>query len=125
MQGKNNHSKKLNEFEMICGINSEKNLGNKKPFTMKEEIAYNISTRSQYELNRSKYWQENTKMLPLLTSLVKRFCIIPATSVPSESAFSIANFIQRNERSSLSAETLKYSIILRDKGIIEKLIMIS
>jgi hypothetical protein len=47
--------------------------------------------------------------------------MIQASSVASESAFSIANYIQRKERSSLSAENLRYSIFLREMAKIEKL----
>jgi hypothetical protein len=50
-----------------------------------------------------------------MSFLAKRLCIIPSSSVPSESAFSIANFIQRKKRSALSASQLKYSIMLRDE----------
>ena len=58
----------------------------------------------------------------MLSSLVKKYCIISASSVPSESDFSIGNFIQRKERSSLSAEMLKYSILLRETFKIENLV---
>ena len=120
----NNHLKKINDFELICGNSLQSNHGHKKPFTIKEEIAYYISTRTQYELNLTIYWRESSKNLPMLSSLVRKFCIIPSTSVPSESAFSIANFIQRKERSCLSAETLKYSLILRYKGLVKELMRI-
>ena len=42
-----------------------------------------------------KYWQNNCEKLPILTAFVKRYCIISATSVPREAAFSIANYLQR------------------------------
>ena len=46
--------------------------------------------------------------------------MIQASSVASESAFSIANYVKRKERSALSAENLRYSMFLREKQIIEK-----
>ena len=49
----------------------------------------------------------------MLASLVRKYLIIPASSVSSESAFSVANFIQRKERSTLSSKALKKSIILK------------
>lgn len=58
------------------------------------------STFSQSE-DFSKYWQMYSKKLPILTAFIKRYCIISASSVASESAFSIANFLQRKERSNL------------------------
>jgi hypothetical protein len=62
------------------------------------------------------FWRINQDLLPMLSFLVRRFCIIPASSVPSESASSVANFIQRKERSALSASQLRYSIMLRDEA---------
>ena len=43
-----------------------------------------------------------------------KFNIIPATSVASESSFSIAGFIQRKQRSSMSSEMLKCPIVLKN-----------
>jgi hypothetical protein len=48
-------------------------------------------------------------------TIVRKYCIIPSSSVPSESAFSVANFIQRKERNSLSSKCIKYSMVLRDR----------
>jgi hypothetical protein len=49
-----------------------------------------------------------------LARLVRHYCIMPMTSVASESAFSMAGYIQRKHRSSLSATTLRYSMLLRN-----------
>ena len=77
-----------------------------------QELNIYLSTCDQAN-DFSKYWQIFSKKLPILTAFVKRLSIASASSVPSESAFSIANYIQRKERSALSSKQLRYSMILR------------
>jgi len=81
--------------------------------TVKEEIASYKSEICNSELDLSSFWKKNCTQLPLLASLVRKYLIIPASSVSSESSFSVANFIQRKERSALSSKSLKQAIILR------------
>ncbi|CAF1290950.1 unnamed protein product [Didymodactylos carnosus] len=52
--------------------------------------------------------------IALLTTIVRRYNIIAATSVASESAFSIAGYVQRKQRASLAPTTLRQLMILRD-----------
>ena len=61
-------------------------------------------------LNSDKKIQLN----PILTAFVRRYSLIPAASVPSEAAFSIANFIQRKERSVMSSKMLRISMIMKE-----------
>jgi hypothetical protein len=49
----------------------------------------------------------------MLASAVRKYCIIPASSIAVESAFSEANFIQRKERSSLSSKNLRFTLVLK------------
>jgi len=53
--------------------------------------------------------------LNFLVFYVKYYSIILAFSVSDESSFSKANFLQRKERSSLSSENLRYTMILKQK----------
>ena len=112
----------INIFDQICGLSSPNTDVSPKTFTIKEELAYYLSTKNESSSDICVYWREKAHKLPMLSSLVKKYCIISASSVPSESAFSIANYVERKERSSLSAETLKYSMMLREKIKIENLI---
>jgi len=83
--------------------------------SIKDEISYFTSSlRKIKSVDFAEYWQSNKDNLPLLYSKVLDTCIIPATSIASESAFSVAGFIQRKERSSLKPKTLRYSIISKD-----------
>ena len=103
----------LDQLAKASGFEDFNNSKNK-DLSLEQEINYHLSSYSKCE-NFSNYWFANKDKLPILSNLVKRYCIIPASSVASESAFSIANFIQRKERSALSSKNLRYSIVLRDE----------
>ena len=85
--------------------------------TIKQEIIRfrqfmkeNFSVEDIFEI----FWQKHSEELPSLSKIMGKFNIIPATSVASESSFSIAGFIQRKQRSSMSSEMLKCSIVLKN-----------
>ena len=96
--------------------------------TIKEEIAFYINCLNDLrdagvgEIKFSEFWYKNEKNMPLLATLVRKYCFIPATSVASESAFSVAGYVNRKERSSLSSDNLTYSMLLRDYSKIKCLI---
>ena len=48
--------------------------------------------------------------------------IMTAISVPIGSSFSIASYVERKERFRISAKNLKYSMVVRDKDTLEKMI---
>ena len=64
---------------------------------------------------------ENHGKIPQLALLAKKLNIISASSVPSESQFSIAGYINRKERSSLSTANFRYSMCLKDKYKLESI----
>ena len=55
-----------------------------------------------------KFYKENSGLLPILSKIAKFLLSIPATSVPSESVFSVAGDIQNEQRSRLNPELLNY-----------------
>jgi hypothetical protein len=61
------------------------------------------------------FWKEYAVDLPLLSSMAQCYLPAPATSVQSESAFSVSAHYGRKERSRLSAENLAMSVFLKDK----------
>lgn len=85
----------------------------KDKFTIQQEIGYYISSIDR-ETEFESFWKSNQYNLPKLTNLVRCYCMMPATSVASESAFSVAGYIQRKNRSSLSPATLRFLMLLRD-----------
>ena len=68
-----------------------------------------IKTKLQFR----EFWRIHRSSFPRLVLLVHRYCIIPATSVTSESAFSISGFLARKQRSSLSSRTLRHLLVLK------------
>ena len=108
-------------FTSSCGFTVEnENFSSKKGYTLKQELAYYLTSRQDNPLDISSYWRNNSSKLPLLASLVRKYCIIQATSVASESRFSIANYVGRKERASLSSRNLRFSMILREEPKFEK-----
>ncbi|CAF1510336.1 unnamed protein product [Didymodactylos carnosus] len=81
-----------------------------KTMTLDEEISNYIKLAKSVD-NFQEFWVVNAKQLPRLANLVRRVNVIPAT----EAFFSIANFIQRKQRSSLSLQTLRYLLVLRKR----------
>ena len=113
---RNDSNKKLNVFERFaleCGNEIDLSEKNYKSLTIKDEISlYNTSIIQPKKFRI--FWQSHEKQLPLMASYAREICISTATSVPSESSFSIANYVQRKERSNLSSYNLRYSMVLRD-----------
>ncbi|CAF1650266.1 unnamed protein product, partial [Adineta ricciae] len=114
---------RLNPIENLlisCGIPVRKlsstntNLP-KKPSAIKEELAQYVANHGTYG-DFTEYWEKNQSRLPILASIVRKYNIMCATSIECESAFSIAGYIQRKNRSSLAPATLRYSMILREKS---------
>ena len=68
-----------------------------------------IKTKQSFK----EFWSTHSQSFPRLVTLVRRYSIVPATSVASESAFSICGFIARKQRSSLSSRTLRQLLVLK------------
>lgn len=85
-------------------------------FTTEQEIGMYISSIDE-NTDFHTFWNTIGRQLPTLSRLVRRFCIMTATSVASESAFSIAGYLQRKQRASLSPATLRYCMLLRDSSL--------
>ena len=62
-----------------------------------------------------EFWQQNRNELKSLSKMALDYLVCPATSVPSESAFSIASYLLRKQRSRLTPDNLCYSMFLKDK----------
>ena len=61
------------------------------------------------------FWQTHGTNFSILSKLSKIMLSSPATSVPSESCFSISSYLGRKERSRLTGENLSASVFLKDK----------
>ncbi|CAF1671794.1 unnamed protein product, partial [Didymodactylos carnosus] len=107
----------LSKFLSSCGLPLKLpslSRSGQRILSIRDELARFVS-RVESDLGFESFWKANQKDLIRLASLVRRYSAIPATSVPSESSFSIAGYLNRKSRSLLSSKTLKYSMFLRDK----------
>ena len=89
------------------------------PLTIEQEIGMYISSIDE-RTDFQEYWRSRDQQLSKLSRLVRRYSIMCATSVASESAFSIAGYLQRKQRSSLSPKALRYSMLLRDSDVLNR-----
>lgn len=81
--------------------------------TIEQEIGLYVSSiddSTEFQV----FWNTFDHRLPKLAKLARRYCIIAATSVASESAFSVAGYLQRKQRASLAPKTLRSCMLLRD-----------
>ena len=81
----------------------------------------NLIKRSN-SISFGEFWRSNCNRFKFFSIVyVKYYSIILAFSVSDESSFSKANFLQRKERSSLSSENLRYTMILKQKKALQEL----
>jgi hypothetical protein len=77
------------------------------------DITENGSKNKEYDT--MAFWRLHQHELGYLSQLSRQFLCSPATSVPSESAFSTASFLGRKESARLSPANLCFSMFLKDK----------
>ncbi len=114
----------LDRFLQKCGLDSTTPLtatNTRRRRTAKEEIAFYVD-RVQGKHSFEQFWNRYKNDIPGMMDLVQSYNIRPATSVPSEQLFSVANYVQRKQRSSLAPKTLKYTMLLRDQQRLSDLI---
>jgi len=108
----------INQFRISCRSSSTdavvapKSEAKAKALTLKQEFSIYVST-SKCLKDFQTYWNEKKSVLPILASYARRYNCIPTTSVASESAFSVAGYVDRKQRSSLSTTTLRYLMLLK------------
>ena len=101
-----------------CGISwsstTETNV--KKSLTIQQELA-KLASIPKDEYDCSTFWREHGASMPTLSILARKYLAISATSVPSESAFSVSNYVLRKNRLALTSRNVKYTMFLKDKLI--------
>ncbi|CAF3455403.1 unnamed protein product [Rotaria sp. Silwood2] len=61
------------------------------------------------------FWQTYANGFPNLAKLARNYLSTPATSVPSETCFSMSSFLARKERARITGDNLASSVFLKDK----------
>ncbi len=114
----------LDLFLSKCGIstiNTPTITNHLQPRSNEDEIIFYCHKVQETE-SFEQFWNTYQHDLPRLVALVRAYNIRPATSVASESLFSIAGYVHRKQRSSLSANSLRYSMVLRDRNVLASLV---
>jgi hypothetical protein len=111
------------KFAKICGIFTTTSTSSniQKTLTYDQELSHYIQAASTAN-SFNTFWIENGVKLPNLANIVRKICTIPATSVSSESAFSLSGYLFRKQRTSLSAKSIRQSMILKYQPLLDKLI---
>lgn len=129
-----NPPKKLSAFEEFlaaCGEDDDATVSDNvkersKRILINEELKYYKLAVQEFNISvipstfsAIKFWKLNKDRFPLLSHLAKIYLTACATSVPSESAFSVSAYLARKERARLSPENLAYTVFLKDKVLID------
>ena len=105
--------KLFNKCGIICSVTAP---NGKKTLTIHQEIA-KLSSIPKDEYDYAAFWREYGNVMPNLAVLARKYLTISATSVPSESAFSVSNHVLRKNRLALTSRNVKYTMFLKDKLI--------
>ena len=82
--------------------------------TIEQEVA-KLSSIPKDDHEFTSFWQANGKEMPQLALAARKYLCICGTSVPSESAFSVSNYVLRKNRLALSSRNVRFTMFLKDK----------
>jgi len=106
---------KIKKLFNKCGISCcTTNTGAKNTLTIHQELA-KLASIPKDDYDYATFWQEHGSSMPNLAILARKYLAISATSVPSESAFSVSNYVLRKNRLALTSRNVKYTMFLKDK----------
>ena len=86
-----------------------------------ETAAFLNLIRENQSTGFESFWKNNSRTLPRLSQLVRRYNVTLATSVYLEQTFSVAGAIKTTRRTSMSSVVLRSLMILKKRQNIEKL----
>jgi len=109
----------LDKLAAVCGLTITSSTTSKKAMTLDEELCSYIKAAKSSD-DFQEFWAAHHEQLPRLSKLVRRTNIIPATSISSEALFSVASYLNRKQRSSLSSKTLRYLLVLKNRRVLDK-----
>ena len=84
-----------------------------RPLAIDDELVLFSQSVQSFNSDFSSFWINHRARFFRLHRIAQRINIIPATSVPSKSIFSIAGFIARKQRTSLPSTSLRYLMVLK------------
>lgn len=79
---------------------------------IKKEMSNYLCLEVQCSENPLQWWKDHSRHFPHLSLIARKYLCIPATSVPSERAFSVAEYIVNEKRSCLLPENVSLLVFL-------------
>jgi hAT family C-terminal dimerisation region len=79
-----------------------------------ELVSYYLKSMEPYGFNILNYWKRNETVYSTLVMMARDIFVVPVSTVPSESYFSLANRILTNKCSRLGIKTFKRFVCLKD-----------
>jgi hypothetical protein len=92
-----------------------------KSLTVEDELILFTQAIQSYKGDFASFWLQYKERFSRLYHVALRVNIIPATSVPSESIFSIAGYVARKQRTSLSSKSLRHLMVLKESHRLDTL----
>ena len=111
------------KLKIMVGMST--NVKSLKTLTIEEELILCSRAIQSFTGDFSSFWLQYRERFSRLYRVAQRVNIIPATSVPSESIFSIAGYVARKQRSSLSSTSLRHLMVLKESHRLDALRKIS
>ncbi|CAF2422607.1 unnamed protein product [Rotaria sp. Silwood2] len=111
------------KFAKLCGISTTTTTSSTydRRLSLDEELCYYVQAIADAK-QFNTFWIENDSKLPNLANIVRQICAIPATSISSETAFSLSGYLCRKQRTSLGSKSIRHSMILKYRPWLDKLI---
>jgi hypothetical protein len=104
----------IKSFLNQCGISTADRNIRSNTLTIEQELA-KLSSLPKNEHVCASFWQSHCQSMPQLSILARKYLSISASSVPSESTFSISNYVLRKNRLALTSKNIRYTMFLKDK----------
>lgn len=95
------------------------------PLSIEDELVLFNQAIQSFRRDFSSFWIEYRDKFSRLYRVALRVNIIPATSVASESVFSVAGYVARKQRASLSSTSLRELMVLKESHRLDSLRSIS
>jgi len=80
---------------------------------MNEIENYSSITESSYETDILSWWRGKRDAFPVLSEIARKYLGVSATTVPSESIFSLSGLLSGGRRGKVSPKVLRQLVILK------------
>jgi hAT family C-terminal dimerisation region len=82
--------------------------------TMNKLVSHYLGSMKPDDIDILDYWKRNETAYPTLAMMARDIFVVPVSTFPSESCFSLANMILTDKHSILGAKTFERLVCLKD-----------